>query len=231
MTAALYCRVSTRDQQNDNQADQLKAYAASRGYHITGVYSDTESGSRHQRPGLAALLRDASARKFDIVLFWSLDRISRGGVLKTLEILQLFQRYGVRFRSLQQPELDTTGPWGDVIVAVFAALAQLERMLLIERTRAGIERARRSGKDIGRPRRILNTDTVHELRAAGRTMAEIAARLGVSESTVYRRIQPRRNNQADAPATIIAPAPSSIVCSSSFISGHVNDGNDQPGAG
>lgn len=188
--AALYARVSTRDRQDpQNQLQALKDYAQAAGLVIVGEYIDHESGAVPDRPEFQRMMQDAARRQFDQVLFWSLDRLSRGGVKTTLDILQTFQTYGVKFRSLQQPELDTTGPWADVIIAIFAALAKLERDLLRERTKAGIERARREGTTIGRPHAIADLETMRTLRSSGATYEQIAAKLHVSASTVFRRCQ------------------------------------------
>ena len=123
-----------------------------------------------------------------MVLFWSLDRISRRGVYHTLEILQRLEAAGVKFRALQQPELDTTGPWGPVIVAIFAALAQIERDLLRERTKAGLQRARAAGRQLGRPRRIADVVQMQKMKAQGKKTGEIAAALGISPATIKRRL-------------------------------------------
>lgn len=188
MRAAIYTRVSTSEQTADNQLLQLREFAGGRGHEIVAEYSEQVSGGRAERPELARMLADAARGRFELLLFWSLDRLSRRGVLHTLEILQRLQAAGVKFRSLQQPELDTTGPWGYVIVALFATLAQVERDLLKERTRAGMARARAAGHQIGRPRRVANIDTIRELKAQGISNVAAAAAVGISPATLKRRL-------------------------------------------
>jgi len=188
MRTAIYARVSTSEQTAENQLLQLREFAAGRGQEVVAEYCDQASGGQADRPELARMLADAGRGRFDMLLFWSLDRISRRGVFHTLEVLQRLQTAGVKFRSLQQPELDTSGPWGAVIVAIFAALAQVERDLLRERTRAGLARARAAGRQLGRPRRIADVVSLREMKAQGKTVPAIAAATGISAATVKRRL-------------------------------------------
>lgn len=188
MRTALYVRVSTGEQTSDNQLLQLREYAAARGHEIVAEYSDVASGGRADRPELARMMADAARGRFELLLFWSLDRLSRRGVFDTLQLLQRLQDAGVKIKSLRQPELDTTGAFGPVIIALFAALAQVERDLLRERTKAGIARARANGRQIGRPKRIVDSVRLKEWKAQGRSTAAIAAATGVSVATVKRRI-------------------------------------------
>jgi len=188
MRTALYCRVSTPAQDPNTQLDQLRAYAESAHLPVVAEYIETASGAQDDRPALKQLLEDARRRRYDLLVFWSLDRISRGGIARTLEILQRLQDHGVQFRSLTQPQLDTTGPLGEMMIAIFAALAQVERQVMLERTRAGLARARAQGKQLGRPRRIISLDRIGEMRQAGASTAEVARRLQVSAATVRRRL-------------------------------------------
>jgi len=190
MRTALYARVSTRDkgQNPDNQLQALREYAAGRGFTVVTEYVDHDSGAKEHRPALTSLLRDAARGRFDFLLFWSLDRITRRGVWTAIDFLHQLDTHNIKFRSLQQPEIDTSTTWGPVIVAVFAALAQLEREMLRERTKAGLRRAQAQGKQLGRPRRIVDVRQVEELRQAGNSFAAIAKTLGTSAATIARRI-------------------------------------------
>lgn len=188
MRVALYARVSTRDRQEvENQLLQLRAEAARGGHDVTAEYIDTESGASADRPRFQAMMHDACRRRFDLLLFWSLDRFSRQGVAQTIAHLKRLEDYGVKFRSLRQPEIDTTATWGWVVISLFAALAEIERGLIVERTRAGLERARRQGKQIGRPRRVVDAERIRELAAAGVSVRGIARQLGISPATAARR--------------------------------------------
>ena len=136
------------------------------------------------------MLRDAAARRFDVLLFWSLDRLTREGTLATLKYLELLESYGVRWRSLTEPWIDSAGPFRDVIISLLASLAKQERVRISERVRAGLSRAKqygtRSGRSIGRPRAIFQRDQAIELRKKGLSWREIAKTIGVSPSTIRR---------------------------------------------
>lgn len=201
MRAAIYARVSTAEQTADNQLLSLRDFARGRGLEVVAEYVDVASGGRADRPELAAMMADARRGRFDLLLFWSLDRISRRGVFHTLELLQQLQHAGVKFRSLQQPELDTTSAWGPVIVAIFAALAQVERDLLRERTRAGLSRARAAGRQLGRPRCVTDVVRLKEMRKQGKTWGQVAAAAGVSVPTAKRRVYSlTKNTETNATA-------------------------------
>jgi putative DNA-invertase from lambdoid prophage Rac len=136
------------------------------------------------------MLRDAAARRFDVLFFWSLDRLTREGTLATLKYLELLESYGVRWRSLTEPWIDSAGPFRDVIISLLASLAKQERVRISERVRAGLTRARqygtRSGRSIGRPRSVFDRDRVLELRRQRFSWRKIAKIIGVSPTTVRR---------------------------------------------
>jgi DNA invertase Pin-like site-specific DNA recombinase len=190
----VYCRVSTAvGQDTDNQRLQLRAFAASQGWQVVHEYEDHESGGKADRAGFRAMLQDAAQRNFDLLLFWALDRLSREGTLATLKYLEVLESYGVRWRSLTEPWIDSAGPFRDVIVALLASLAKQERIRIQERVRAGLDRARlkgtRSGRPIGRPHVVFHRDQVAELREQGQSLREIARRLRVSYGTIHRLLQ------------------------------------------
>lgn len=185
---ALYARVSTSDkgQSPDNQLAGLRRFAAAQGWEVVTEYVDHESGSKADRPQFKAMLTAASRREFDVLLFWSLDRLSREGALKTLQVLDQLGKWGVAYRSYTEPYLDSAGMFADAIVALLATLAKQERLRIQERVKAGLDRARREGKRLGRPRKVLRRDRVIELRAAGWSWSRIADELGVHPSAVRR---------------------------------------------
>jgi DNA invertase Pin-like site-specific DNA recombinase len=198
MRTAIYARVSTAEQTADNQLLSLRTYAAARGFEIVAEYVDTASGARADRPQFTAMMQDARRARFSLLIFWSLDRISRRGVFHTLEILQELERSGVKIFALQQPFLDTTGAMGPAIIALFAALAQTERDLLRERTKAGLQRARAAGRQLGRPRRIADVVSIEEMRSQGRSWPAIAAATGLSTATAKRRFRQAQERQQSA---------------------------------
>lgn len=111
-------------------------------------YAEEESGSTANRTEFKKLFADAHQRKFDLVLFWSLDRFSREGALPTLQHLNLLEGYGVGYKSYTEQYLDSTGIFKEAVISI---LAKQERVRLSERTRAGIERACSKGTQLGKP--------------------------------------------------------------------------------
>lgn len=188
MKIALYLRVSTDKQETENQAVQLREFAAKQGWQIVHEYCDYESGSKSDRAEFQRMFADASRRKFDLVLFWALDRLSREGVLKTLQYLQQLNSYGVGWRSFTQQYLDSTGMFRDAIIGILAALAQQERVQRAERTKAGLARVRAAGQKLGRPVRLNGEHhaAVARLRAAGVSYRAIASQLSISLRSAQR---------------------------------------------
>src|SRR5881628_2888641 len=164
--AALYMRVSTKGhgQTTETQAVALREYAAHRGFEIVQEYRDEGvSGSKDSRPALDRLMKDARARKFDVVIVVRFDRFARS-VSHLLRALEEFSHLGVDFVSVSE-SLDTSTPMGKMIFTVLGAVAELERNLIQERVRMGIDRVRRQGKPIGRPRVEVDPRQIAGLRA------------------------------------------------------------------
>ena len=205
MVAAIYARVSTADgrQETENQLVQLRQFAETQGWEIVQEYVDHDSGSRSDRPEFRRLFDDASRRKFDVVLFWSLDRFTREGSLETLQYLSQLGSYGVSFRSFTEAYLDSCGFFKDAIIAILGAIAKQERARISERVRAGLDRAKkngtRSGNPIGRPKAIFRRDEARDLREQGWSWSKIARRLGVGVTTVRRACEEyQKEVEADA---------------------------------
>src|ERR1035438_2734601 len=188
MRTALYARVSTRDkgQDTENQLSQLREFARTQGWTITGEYVDRVTGKHSDREQFQKMFQDASQRKFDTVLFWSLDRFSREGVLATLNHLQRLSSHGVGYRSFTEQYLDSCGVFKDAVLSILATIAKQERIRLSERTIAGLEKARREGRVGGRPRLVVNRAKVVQMDADGMTLREIADELGISAASVCR---------------------------------------------
>lgn len=175
-----YARVSTADQSLDLQ---LKAFADAG---IAKVFSDHGvSGTLASRPELDKAL--AYVRDGDVLVVWKLDRLGRS-TKNVLEVIERLKNQGVGFRSLTEG-LDTTGPMGQAMLTVLAAFNQLERDVIVERTRAGLAAAKAKGRVGGRPKvmDLKKTNTARTLYESGNhTVAEIATMLGVGTATVYR---------------------------------------------
>lgn len=186
----LYARVSTRDKQdNENQLAQLREFVGHQKWTLVQEFVDRETGSTADRQQFQEMFRAASQRKFDVLLFWSLDRFSREGVLETLQHLQRLTSYGVGWRSFTEQYLDSTGVFRDAVISILATVAKQERIRISERVRAGLERARSRGKRLGRPVVILDGAQIASLREAGRSWPQIAKQLGVGVGTAYRAYQ------------------------------------------
>src|SRR4029453_1364524 len=175
MKIALYARVSTKDGRQDtaNQLEQLRMFCASQNWIIVHEYVDKATGKRSDRQQFQKLFADASRRQFDLVLFWSLDRFSREGVLETLNHLQRLQSYGVGYKSFTEQYLDSCGVFKEAVLAILAVIAKQERIRLSERTLAGLAKARKEGRVGGRPRVVVDRAKVEEMEEQGLTLREI----------------------------------------------------------
>jgi DNA invertase Pin-like site-specific DNA recombinase len=190
MKVAIYARVSTKDkgQSTDNQLPDLRRYAQVHQWDIYKEYAEEESGSTANRTEFKQLFADAHQRKFDLVLFWSLDRFSREGALPTLQHLNLLESYGVGYKSYTEQYLDSTGIFKEAVISILAILAivaKQERVRLSERTRAGIERAKSRGAKLGKPG--LNQEQIEQVRrlkGGGMSNYAIGKTLKLSATTV-----------------------------------------------
>jgi DNA invertase Pin-like site-specific DNA recombinase len=188
LRTALYARVSMKDKRQDteNQLSQLRQFCDSQGWTVAGEYVDRASGKRSDREQFQKLFEDASQRKFDVVLFWALDRFSREGVRETLNYLERLTSYGVDWRSFTEQYLDSCGIFKDAVLAILAVIAKQERVRLSERTLAGLARARKQGRVGGRPRLVVRRDQVATLRAKGLSISEIAEKMSIPRTSVHR---------------------------------------------
>ena len=182
--AALYTRVSTLDQHPETQLLDLRQMAAQRGYQIVQEYTDRISGAKAKRPGLDQMMADARRGRFDVVLVWASDRIARS-VKHYLEVLDELNHLNIEFVSFRE-NIDTGGPLGRAIVVIIAAIAELERNLIIERVRAGMRRARLEGTHIGRQPLTLDHEAIQRERCQGQSLRQIAKGHRISTATVQR---------------------------------------------
>ena len=188
-----YCRVSTATQTTDNQMQEI----AAAGFDVrpSRAITETISGSvaASERPGFRELL--VKLESGDVLVVTKLDRLGRNAidVRQTVEALAAI---GVRVHCLALGGVDLTSPAGKMTMAVISAVAEFERDLLIERTQAGLSRARREGRTLGRPRALTAAQeaAVIDRLAAGESVAAVARSLRVSRATVMRA----RDAQASA---------------------------------
>jgi DNA invertase Pin-like site-specific DNA recombinase len=148
----IYARVSTDEQDTENQIAQLVSWAASRGWEVTETYKESESAWKagHQRE-LARLLDDARKRKFDTVLVWALDRLSREGSLAILTLVSRLKICGVGVISYQESWTEAPGELGELLYALTGWVARMESQRRSERTKAGLAKVRAQGRRLGRP--------------------------------------------------------------------------------
>jgi DNA invertase Pin-like site-specific DNA recombinase len=173
-----YARVSTDDQNLTLQLDALKKDGCTR------VFTDKVGGSRQVRPGLAETL--SHLRAGDTLVVWKLDRLGRS-VKGLVDLVNELEARGVHFRSLTDG-IDTTTPAGRFFFHIMASLAQMERELIGERTRAGLAAARKLGRIGGRKRRMTDSKikAARRLLTGGTPPRDVAENLGVSVPTLYR---------------------------------------------
>ncbi len=185
---AFYLRVSTGEQTTENQRRELEQVAKRSGWQVVEVYEDagiSGANGREKRPAFDKLLNDATARQFDLVAAWSVDRLGRSlqhlvaflGELHALKI-DLY---------LHQQGIDTTTPAGKAMFQMMGVFAEFERAMIQERVKSGLSRARASGKRLGRPPVAARKRAeVLKLRQAGMSVRNIARTAGLAPGTVQR---------------------------------------------
>lgn len=193
--AAIYLRISKRDgsQTEENQRRQLREFLDREGYALAGEFVDHESGrkGRRERSGFDQMFEAAEDREFDVLVFWSLDRFSREGIRKTINYLQQLETLGVQFRSYSEPYLNTQNELvSHILLAVMSYFAEYEAKKISRRTKAGLERARREGKVIGRPSKFDRyKKQLQAMRKAGLSKAEMKRRTGLAYNTVRKYLE------------------------------------------
>src|SRR5262245_42330375 len=182
MKAAIYARVSTLDQEPENQLQELRRYVEARGWTAIEYVDRGGRGAKDRRPALDQLLTDARRRRFDVVVCWRLDRLGRN-LKHLITLLDELQSLGVAFVSLAEG-IDATTPAGKLQMHILGAIAEFERARIVERVRAGLARRAAQGKPLGRPRQTIDP---HDLaRTAALSTRQAAAVLGVSHAAVHR---------------------------------------------
>lgn len=190
-----YARVSTAEQSLDLQLDAL----LKEGIAQKNIYTDKVSSTKEERKSLAKLL--SYVREGDTIVVWKLDRLARSLIHFTKLMAELDEK-GVKFRSITESFIDTTkkSSQSEFIINIFAALAQLERDIIIERTKAGLESAKRRGKVLGAPKGISKKNQqkavlCEEYFKEGKlTVSEICERLDISRATYYKYLRYRGLN-------------------------------------
>jgi DNA invertase Pin-like site-specific DNA recombinase len=193
MKIAVYARVSTPEQDPDVQLAPLRSHAVQRGWEIVEEFVDRGvSGAKDRRPALDRLMKAVWAGRFHVVVVWRFDRFARS-VKHLVGALETFRSFNIGFVSLQE-QLDTSTPIGQAMFTIIGAMAQLERDIIRERVKAGLERARARGIRLGRPRAEVAPHELMTLQAQGLSSGEIARRLRCSRSTVRRYLAAAQSN-------------------------------------
>ena len=181
---AIYARVSTDRQTVDMQIHELKEYVKRRGWNLYREFIDQGySGSDTKRPAFQEMMNEAKKRKFDVLLVWKLDRLSRS-MKDLVMVLNELGGLGIDFVSYDN-NLDTSTPTGKLVFHVIGAVAEFEKDIIKERVKAGLENAKRKGKKLGRPG--VDDSVIEEakvLRGQGKSFRKIGKELGISEGTV-----------------------------------------------
>src|SRR5580765_4134263 len=193
MKAAIYARVSTLDQEPENQLQELRRYIEARGWLAVEYVDRGVSGAKDRRPALDQLLADARRRRFDVLICWRLDRLGRN-LKHLITLLDELQALGVAFVSLAEG-IDATTHAGKLQMHILGAIAEFERERIRERVLAGLQRARTQGTRLGRPRKVPTMIAIpgDSVRAAARTW-------GVSKSTAARWIATGRLPRGQTPS-------------------------------
>lgn len=188
MKVALFGRVSTLSQDPETQLGALRLHAAQRGWEVVEELVDRGvSGAKERRPALDRLMKAAWAGRFQVVVVWRFDRFARS-VKHLVGALETFRSLNIEFVSLQE-QLDTSTPIGQAMFTIIGAMAQLERDIIRERVKAGLEHARSRGVRLGRPRVEVDVETIRTLLEEGLSVGAIARRLGCSRATLRRRLR------------------------------------------
>jgi len=185
MRVAIYARVSTADQNEAMQLEELRQRCQHRGWTIASEYVDHGyKGATSRRPELDRLMRDAAKSRFDVVLVYRFDRFARS-MRHLVTALDEFRSFGIDFVSLHEG-IDTSTPNGRLIFGIFASIAEFEKELIRDRVKSGLASARRRGARLGRPRHGVDPARAVELREQGMSFPQIAHALGIGVGSAYR---------------------------------------------
>jgi len=186
--AAVYARVSTQNGQNPEvQLEEIREYCHRRDWTIVREYVDKGiSGAKEKRPALDQLLIDCRKRAVDCVVVYRYDRFARS-LRQLVNALEDFRALGIDFVSLHEG-VDTSTPNGRLVFGIFASIAEFERELIRDRVRSGLALAKSHGKQLGRPRVVVDRMRIAGLRKDGHSWSDICQTLGISKGTAQRAV-------------------------------------------
>lgn len=189
MKVAIYARVSKAEEDYENQLMQLKEYCKKKEWEIYKIYSEVISGKESQRPLFKDMMIAASQQKFDSILVWALDRFTREGVAKAWHYISQLDYDGVQFISFKEPFLNTDNKLvKDMLFSIMSVLAEQERIRISERTKAGLERARKQGSRLGKPPVPKNVkEQIVKLREQGKSYRDICKEVYYWDAARHRK--------------------------------------------
>jgi DNA invertase Pin-like site-specific DNA recombinase len=197
MQVGIYVRVSTKDQQNpDTQLLPLRDWCVKHGHQIVAEYIDRESGTKGSRAEFDKMFLAASQRRFDLCLFWSIDRFTREGARELLNHLNRLDGWGVAYRSYMEPDLDSLGQYKAVYLSFLGTFAKSESARISERVKAGMARAKRQNKPIGRKPKMLDGAKIQALRDEGLSYDRIGVQLGCTGVTIWNHLRAYHQRKA-----------------------------------
>lgn len=185
--AAIYLRVSKGEQHVENQRPDVDKIVERRRLELVDVYEESVSAAK-RRPEFDRMLKDARKGRFDVLVIWAIDRFGRSMIGNIQTVLDLDRR-GIETVSVQEPWLDTGGPVRELLIAIFSWIAEQERARLIERTNAGLDRAKRKGVRLGRPQTRVDVWQAERLLAGGASLRKVAEELRVPLGTLHRALE------------------------------------------
>ena len=189
----IYTRVSTLSQDAQNQIDQLKDYSNKQGWQIVDIIQDVVSGgkSAQEREGLKRAFEMGHKKQYDLLIFWSLDRFSREGSRATIQYLTQLESFGVDWHSFTEPYISSLGLFKDCIISLLSTLANIEKIRISDRTKAGLQRVRRERPSLKFGRKPTDPKKIQEakdLRAQGLKFREIAKKMGITAGRVHQLV-------------------------------------------
>lgn len=194
--AVAYLRVSRGEQSLDNQLPDIKRLGRARKLKLVATFEESVSATARSRPQFDEMMAGAHRGDFDVLLVWSLDRLGRSMTGNLQAVLDL-DHCGVEVISVREPWLDTGGPVRSLLIAIFGWVAEQERVQIVERTKAGLERARAKGVHLGRPKRRVDVRRAKRLRAKGLSLRAVAQELDVPLGTLHRALCSKKGSDSE----------------------------------
>jgi DNA invertase Pin-like site-specific DNA recombinase len=210
MKVALYARVSKADDTQDpeNQLNRLRSYAVERQYEIAGEFVDRASGADAHRPQLDTMIKAGRAHRFSMILTVKVDRLARS-LLNLETMVADLDVHGIRVEFVDQG-ITTGTAAGNVFRQFLGIMAEFERELIRERTKAGLARTRAEGTKLGRPACKVDMEQVARLRAQGWGVRRIATTIGISHQTLRNRLRDGQSNEGGDKPNAAAKLPDGL---------------------